>query len=121
MPMADMSPSAARLDPRPPVEADRIVGVRCTSCAHPSAAMDERCRRCGGGVAHDRFGPLGSLWAVADVHLRVGHRSPPFTLAYVDIDDGPRVLATVRGPVPDDDRVVIVGSDEGDIVVEAAR
>ncbi|MFN3216153.1 MAG: OB-fold domain-containing protein [Acidimicrobiales bacterium] len=51
----------------------------------------------------------------------LGHRSPPFTLAYVDIDEGPRVLATLRGPLPDDDRVVIVGSDEGDIVVEAAR
>ncbi len=58
----------------------------------------------------ERFGPGGIVWSSADVHLAVGHREPPFTLAQVDLDDGPRVLVT---------RVRIVGTDDGDVVVES--
>jgi uncharacterized OB-fold protein len=59
------------------------------------------------------------VWSSATVHLRVGHRLPPFTLAYIDLDHGPRILARVR---PDlelacGSRVRIVDTDDGDVVV----
>lgn len=59
------------------------------------------------------------MWSSADVHLAVGHREPPFTLAQVDLDGGPRVLATIRpnGELPPGTRVEILGEALGDVVV----
>jgi uncharacterized OB-fold protein len=49
-------------------------------------------------------------------------RDPPYVLAYVDLDDGPRVLAHVPGPaerVPVGSRVRVAGRSElGDLTVE---
>jgi uncharacterized OB-fold protein len=40
-----------------------------------------------------RFGPAGVVWSVTTIHVPSGKREAPYTLAYVDFDDGPRVLA----------------------------
>lgn len=113
------------VDPRPSVDGTTVLGIRCTSCSRPSAFSDLTCRHCGGSVEASRFGPGGEVWAVADVHLRVGPRTPPFTLAYVDLIDGPRVLARVTGPpVATGDAVRIIGTADdptGDLLVEASN
>lgn len=101
----------------------QLLGSICGTCGQTSAWRHQRCERCLGTPAPTRFGPGGSVWSSATVHLRVGHRSPPFTLAYVDLDDGPRVLARLR---PDVElacgvRVQIVGTDEGDVVVSPCQ
>lgn len=106
-------------DPRPEVRGCQVLGSVCGSCGWASAWRRARCERCLGTSAVESFGPGGIVWSSATVHLRVGHRSPPFTLAYVDLDHGPRVLVRIR---PDVElkggvRVRIIGSDEGDIVV----
>lgn len=112
-----MAPSG--VDPRPKIEQDQIVGVRCQACGHPSAAADLRCRRCLGEVRPDRFGPGGVVWAAATVHLAIDHRQPPFTLASVDLDGGPRVLTLVDGDHAPEigTRVAIVGERHGDVMV----
>jgi uncharacterized OB-fold protein len=53
----------------------------------------------------------------------VGHRKPPFALAFVDLDDGPRVLAHVvpAEALPVGSRARIIGEDEGDIVVQGVQ
>jgi uncharacterized protein len=56
-----------------------------------------RCSRCLGAVVTDRFGPTGTVWSSTVVRIAVPGRTPPYTLAYVDLNDGPRVLAEVLG------------------------
>jgi len=52
--------------------------------------------------------------------LAVEHRKPPFTIAYVDLDRGPRVLSLVKGEhsLSPETRVRLVGELEGDLLVE---
>ena len=114
-----LAPSGA--DPRPTVDGRRVVGVRCAACGHVAASPDRRCRRCSAAVDPDHFSPDGVVWAAATVHLAVDHRRPPFILAYVDLDHGPRILTLVEGEIEPDvgTRVSIVGQQAGDVVVTA--
>ncbi|HEX8754087.1 MAG TPA: OB-fold domain-containing protein, partial [Solirubrobacterales bacterium] len=45
-------------------------------------------------------GPLGTVWAATVVRIPVPGREPPYGLAYVDLEDGPRVLAHAPGEEP---------------------
>jgi len=71
----------------------------------------------------ESFGPIGTVWSSADVHVVVAEYTPTYTLAYVDLDGvdgvGPRVLAHLRpgGEVPPGTRVEIDGDDGGDLWV----
>jgi uncharacterized OB-fold protein len=71
------------------------------------------------------FGPGGRIWAVTSVHISVQERPTPYVLAYVDLDDGPRILAHVHtdpAAVPlVGDRVVLAGvTSTGDPLVRPA-
>ena len=89
--------SAPVADPRPVVvEEDGchlLAGGRCLPGGHALGRQLPRCPRCRGEVAPARFGPDGVVWAVTVVHVpaREGDEVP-YTLAYVDIDAGPRLL-----------------------------
>ena len=65
------------------------------------------------------FGPDGTVWAHTTLHISVGGRAPGYTLAYVDLDDGPRILAHVDGGKPSvGSRVRVTGTTpEGDPLV----
>lgn len=76
------------------------------------------------------FGPSGTVWSSTVVRVPVPGRTPPYGLAYVDLDNGPRVLAHVADPgtdtgtdpgterVPPGTRVTIVGETlDGDVLV----
>ena len=54
-----------------------------------------RCPLCGGRPEAATFGPAGSVWSSTVVRVAVPGRTPPYGLAYVDLEDGPRVLAHV--------------------------
>jgi uncharacterized protein len=56
-----------------------------------------RCNRCFAHVAAESFGPAGVVWSSTVVRIAVPGRTPPYTLAYVDLRNGPRVLAEVLG------------------------
>ena len=70
------------------------------------------------------FGPGGTVWSSTVVRIPVAGREPPVALAYVDLDDGPRVL--VHAPLAPDapavgSRVVLVApTAAGDPAVGAA-
>ncbi|NYG57186.1 hypothetical protein BJ980_000109 [Nocardioides daedukensis] len=111
-------------DPRPRVEGTdppQVIGVACTDCGHPMPTPRPRCADCGGRVVEARFGPAGVVWSSTVVRIAVGDRTPPYALAYVDLDEGPRVLAHVRGsdtaPAVGS-RIRLVEPVEGDVVVE---
>lgn len=114
-------------DPRPRVDATAdpvVVGSRCTACRHPVAFPRPVCPVCRGPVSEARFGPAGTVFASTVIRIPVGDRVPPYALAHVDLDDGPRILATTEhGPAdvvapPVGARVRLCGtSADGDPVV----
>ncbi len=111
-------------DPRPVVVAEGashlLAGARCDACGHALVRMLPRCPRCGATVSVTRFGPEGEIWAVTVLHVAPAGRHAPYTLAYVDLDDGPRLLAHVTGPTAIGSRVRLTASTaDGDPAVEA--
>jgi uncharacterized protein len=111
-------------DPRPVVVADGdghlLAGARCSACGHALARVLPRCPRCGAAVSEARFGPEGEVWALTVLHVAPAGRDAPYTLAYVDLDDGPRLLAHVSGATAIGSRVRLIGStSDGDPAVEA--
>lgn len=96
-------PRPASPDPRPVIEPGEdgwyLIGGRCTNCGHASATSAPRCPRCGSHVTAATFGPAGVVWSVTTIHVAHGERTEPYTLAYVDLTDGPRLLVhMVDGP-----------------------
>lgn len=77
-------------------------------------------------MAPAHFGPAGVVFSATVLRIAVPGRTPPIALAYVDLDDGPRLLAHVDGPtdVPlaPGTRVELVGrTDDDDPLVRAVR
>lgn len=88
-----MSAHAADAVYQPVLDDGAVLGVRCHSCGRATAPRTPRCPACGSAVELARFAPTGTVWASSVIHIPVGERTPPYGLAYVDLDDGPRVLA----------------------------
>ena len=108
-------------DSRPVLHDGAVLGVRCTACRYPAAqAGIPWCPSCYGPVEAARFAASGAAWSSTVVGIRVGERRPPFGLAYLDLDDGPRVLVHLAEPavVPLGTRLHITGTDLGDLVAE---
>lgn len=84
-------------DSRPRVIDGQLRGARCTSCRHALIQADTPwCPVCFGEIEPAAFAPIGTVWASTTVRMPVGRWRPPFALAYVDVDDGPRTLVHVR-------------------------
>lgn len=107
-------------DPRPVVQGDKVLGARCAACGYPSAPPAPWCPAC-----QDReqlpaeFGPGATVWASTLVQIPVGRWTPPYAMAYIDLDDGPRVIAHLEQPRIEQagTRVRIVGDEDGDLIV----
>ena len=104
------------IDPRPVISGDTLSGARCAACGHPHALRVARCTRCRAAALEPAtFGPNGTVWSTTTLHVASGGRSAPYTLAYVDLDGGPRVLGHVDAPVEVGARVKLAGtSAQGD-------
>lgn len=110
-------------DSRPVLDGDAVLGVRCTLCRYPAAQVGiPWCPSCYGPVEPARFAARGAAWSSTVIGIPVGERRPPFGLAYLDLDDGPRVLVHLAEPavVPLGARLTITGTDLGDLVAEVA-
>lgn len=95
----------------------------CGECAYVVAGEVPACPRCGGETAPSAAGPGGRVWAATVVRIPVPGRTPPYGLAYVDLDDGPRVLAHTRGEAALPVGAVVKlapQSEDGDLVVVLA-
>ncbi|NMO88266.1 Zn-ribbon domain-containing OB-fold protein [Actinomycetospora sp. TBRC 11914] len=118
--MAPVSVERTGFDPRPRLRTDppAIEGVRCAACVHPSLEPVTRCPVCGGEVAPTTFASTGTVFSGTVLRIPVGDRTPPISLAYVDLDDGPRVLGHGNDPeqaLRPGQRAVLVGrTAEGD-------
>lgn len=96
--------------------ADRhFVGTRCGSCGATQLDAIATCQRCSSSqIEVASFGPEGVLYSFTTIYAS-GKSPNPYTLAYVDLDAGPRVLGEVlaseNGPLCGT-RVVAVPSAE---------
>jgi uncharacterized protein len=116
-------------DPRPQVTRNdvgfQVIGARCTRCSYGSVLPTRRCPVCSHPVRSAAFGPAGVIWSHTTVRIPFGTRTPPYPIAYVDLqaDDGSgraRVLAH-----PDSEKSLAVGarveliapSEDGDVLV----
>lgn len=110
-------------DSRPVLEDGGVVGSRCTACRYPSAQVGlPWCPACQDGTMERAvFAPTGAIWSSTVVHIRVLTRKAPFALGYVDLDDGPRVMARLAVPEVHSPgtRVEVVRIEHGDLVAEA--
>jgi hypothetical protein len=64
------------------------------------------------------------VWSDTTVYVPVPGRTPPYRIAYVDLDDGPRVVADLDTPPgrPAPRRVRLTGtSPAGDLTVAAVE
>jgi uncharacterized OB-fold protein len=113
-------------DPRSPVVrrpdgTALVAGARCTACGYPVPERLERCPVCGGRCEEALFGPGAVVFAATVLRVPVPGRRPPYGLAYVDLDAGPRILAHVDSAdvaLRPHERVVLIGvTDEGDPLV----
>lgn len=43
------------------------------------------------------FGPTGTVWSFTTVHVAADSHDTPYTLAYLDLDDGPRLMVELVG------------------------
>ncbi|MGV9671492.1 Zn-ribbon domain-containing OB-fold protein [Gordonia sp. NPDC003504] len=93
-------------------------GARCTRCRHALPQTDVPwCPVCFGEIEPAGFAPAGTVWAATTVRMPVGRWSPPFALAYVDVDDGARVLVHVSAdPAPHAGGRVSFDGRGGDLV-----
>ena len=113
-------------DPRPQVRDHVVQGSRCANCGYQMAVQPPRCPVCSEEPMEvAEFGPGGTVFASTVLRIPVPGRTPPYRLAYVDLDDGPRILAHATGaddgPLVPGARVRIVGrTDDGDPLVEEA-
>ena len=103
---------------RPQLTDGLLRGARCTACAHALSQSDVPwCPVCYSAIEPCGFTPAGTVWAATTVRMPVGRWSAPFGLAYVDVDDGPRVLVHVGAdPIPHAGDRVEFTDDEGDLV-----
>lgn len=99
-----------------------LVGMRCDDCGYAVAFWRPRCPLCKGRLAETRFGPEGIVWSATVVHVPIADQMPPYGLAYVDLDNGPRILAhtiSTARPLAVGTRVRLVGTTgQSDMRVE---
>jgi uncharacterized OB-fold protein len=85
--------------------------------------MGPWCPICHSSLCGQWYGPGGTVWASTVVRVPVGDYPPPRLVAYVDLDDGPRILCQVETdtgavPVVPGTRVQLTGpSPQGDPMV----
>ena len=114
-------------DPRPRTSdgpSPTVLGASCSACGLKTVSAAGRCPSCGSALDTAQFGPDGSVWSSTVVRVPIPGRTPPYALAYVDLDDGPRVLCHL-----DSDERPAVGSrvrlagttSAGDLLVRSAR
>ena len=95
---------------------NRLRGLECPKCQHRTTDLARPlCPNCGNALVGRDFRGTGVVWASTVVRIAIPGFSPPYGLAYVDLDQGPRILARydmVDQVLPVGSRVVVEDFDE---------
>lgn len=76
-----------------------VAGSSCARCGFHSAPALAACSVCGQRMDASSFRPVGTVWARTLIAFAVHGTTSPSEFAYVDLDNGPRLL--VRNSRPD--------------------
>jgi uncharacterized OB-fold protein len=78
----------------------RLLGSLCPACGMRMFPARGFCPACDSEAAPEvvTLAPTGRVFSFTTVRQAPGHRPVPYTLAYVDLDDGVRVLAQLDAP-----------------------
>lgn len=103
-----------------------VIGRTCPEGHYVTAFRDFTCPDCGARLVDGSYGPRGVVWSYTTITTPAPGRTPPFMLAYVDLESGPRILADVPTGLWDSlevgDRVLLVERDARPAIVkEVAR
>jgi uncharacterized OB-fold protein len=73
---------------------------RCLGCGHHQFPPRPHCVRCGGvELEWRRAGGEGTIYSLTVVRFPVAPElPPPYAVALVELDEGPRLLANLDGP-----------------------
>ncbi|MGP4111574.1 Zn-ribbon domain-containing OB-fold protein [Streptomyces sp. 4N509B] len=82
-----------------------LLASRCERCDNRAFPATDVCHVCGasGTTALHRIAPRGRVYSRTRIHAAPAEFPTPYRLAYVDLDDGPRVL----GRLPEEDTPAI--------------
>lgn len=106
--------------PRVDRELRRLVGSRCTRCRAVSWPSRALCQRCGSpDLQQLLFSPHGQLVTFTRVHVPRPGLPTPYVLGQVDLPEGVRIFAHLRGLPPDASGparvVLVISSEEGSV------
>lgn len=78
-----------------------LIGSRCPACGFTAFPRQEWCGQCSHGPGLDAYDvpTTGTIYAFTEVHVAPARFSPPYLLAFVDLEGGLRVLAQGLTPV----------------------
>lgn len=73
---------------------------RCSRCGHVACPPDRYCSAgcLGAEQATVSVSPEGTLYSVSTIHVPHAIFGAPYTVAYVDLDAGPRLFGHLVGP-----------------------
>lgn len=94
-----------------------IAGSHCPACATRAYPASQTCPACLAAMELTELGPRGTIYSYTTVHTGA---DAPYTLAYIDLEDGPRLLAKIDGIVTLDAPVTAIGMS-GEALVFAAN
>jgi uncharacterized protein len=127
---ADRTPPQATPETREfwdAVADQRLLLQRCTACTAAYFPPQPTCPRCAGtSVTSFAAAGGGRVYSSIVSHLSPLGFSPPYVLAVIELDEGPRLLAPIRGvdahaELPLDAPVDVVFEDAGGTTVYAFR
>ncbi|WP_024796532.1 Zn-ribbon domain-containing OB-fold protein [Tomitella biformata] len=94
IPFADLAPGREVIASAPDGTA-RLIGARCAKCDTAWFPRSEVCPACATAEpARHPIGPGGTLYSYSTVHVSSA-RETPYTIGFVDFDEGVRVLGTI--------------------------
>lgn len=73
---------------------------RCVACGSHQFYPRPFCLACEAAAPiWVRASGSGVIYALTEVHLKLGAEfTPPYTVALIELDEGPRMLSTIEGP-----------------------
>jgi uncharacterized protein len=77
-----------------------LVGSKCPECGATAFPRQEWCRNCLHGPGLDPYdvSMTGTIYSFTEVHAAPARFNPPYVVAFIDLDDGLRILAHARTP-----------------------
>jgi uncharacterized protein len=99
----------------------RLLVQRCAECGHHQFYPRPFCLACTSRrVTWQQVCGSGSVYSMTTVRIQVHPElPPPYVVALVELDEGPRLLTNVVGPCAIGDRVHVCWEHRDDLVVPA--